>query len=65
MKSVIKWFKCSFFKEYLKRSKVAELLKCDVSTELNWTQKGKLVKFCTGNKSYYKRSEVKALIKKI
>ena len=65
MKSVIKWFRCLFFKEYLTRSEVAELLKCDLSTILNWTAKGKLVMYCTGNNSYYKRSEVKAVMKKI
>jgi excisionase family DNA binding protein len=48
--------------EYLTRSEVAELLKCNESTVHNWTKKGKLVKHCIGNRSYYKRSEVEAAI---
>jgi excisionase family DNA binding protein len=48
--------------EYLTRNEVAEMLKCDASTIHNWTKKGKLVKHCLGNRTYYKRSEVEAAI---
>ena len=51
--------------EYLTRTEVAEMLKCDPSTVHNWTKKGKLVKHCLGNRTYYKRSEVEAAIKEI
>ena len=51
--------------EYLTRAEVAEMLKCDPSTVHNWTKKGKLVKHCLGNRTYYKRSEVEAAIKEI
>lgn len=51
--------------EYLTRTEVSELLKCDLSTVHNWTVKGKLVKHCLGNRTYYKRSEVEAAIKEI
>ena len=51
--------------EYLTRAEVAEMLKCDPSTVHNWTKKGKLVKYCLGNRTYYKRSEVEAAIKEI
>jgi excisionase family DNA binding protein len=51
--------------EYLTRTEVAELLKCDLSTVHNWTKKGKLVKHCIGNRAYYKRSEVESAIKEI
>ena len=50
--------------ELLTRNEVAEMLKCDLSTIHNWTVKGKLKKYCLGDRVYYKRSEVeKALIK--
>ena len=51
--------------ELMSRAEVSELLKCDESTVHNWTKKGKLVKHCLGNRTYYKRSEVEAAIKKI
>jgi excisionase family DNA binding protein len=48
--------------EYLTRNEVAKMLKCDLSTVHNWTVKGKLKKYCIGNRTYYKRSEVEAAI---
>jgi excisionase family DNA binding protein len=48
--------------EYLTRSEVAEMLKCDLSTVHNWTVKGKLKKYCIGNRTYYKRAEVESAI---
>mgnify|MGYP000636779963 CR=1 FL=1 len=48
--------------EYLTRSEVAEMLKCDLSTIHNWTVKGKLIPYGIGNRVYYKRSEVEAVL---
>ena len=48
--------------EYLTRNEVAEMLKCDLSTVHNWTVKGKLRKYCLGNRAYYKRAEVESAI---
>jgi excisionase family DNA binding protein len=48
--------------EYLTRYEVAEMLKCDLSTVHNWTAKGKLKKFCIGNRTYYKRTQVEAAL---
>jgi excisionase family DNA binding protein len=48
--------------EWLTRVEVAEMLKCDKSTVHNWTKKGKLKKYCIGNRTYYKRSEVEAAL---
>lgn len=44
--------------EYLTRTEVSELLKCDLSTVHNWTKKGKLKAYGLGNRVYYKRSEI-------
>ncbi len=51
--------------EYLTRSEVAEMLKCDLSTVHNWTVKGKLIAYGIGNRVYYKRSEVEAAIRSL
>lgn len=48
--------------EYLTRSEVAEMLKCDLSTIHNWTVKGKLIPYGIGNRVYFKRSEVEAAL---
>ena len=48
--------------EYLTRSEVAQMLKCDLSTIHNWTKKGKLIPYGIGNRVYYKRSEVEAAL---
>ncbi len=48
--------------EYLTRSEVAEMLKCDLSTIHNWTKKGKLIPYGIGNRVYYKRHEVEAVL---
>jgi excisionase family DNA binding protein len=48
--------------EYLTRTEVAEMLKCDISTVHNWTVKGKLIAYGIGNRVYYKRNEVEAVI---
>lgn len=46
--------------ELLTRNEVAELLKCDLSTIHNWTKKGKLKKYCLGDRIYYKLSEIES-----
>ena len=48
--------------EYLTRSEVAKMLKCDLSTLWNWSQKGKLVPYGIGNRVYYKRNEIESAI---
>ncbi|HXB42305.1 MAG TPA: helix-turn-helix domain-containing protein [Bacteroidia bacterium] len=48
--------------EYLTRSEVAEMLKCDLSTIHNWTKKGKLIPYGIGNRVYYKRHEIEAVL---
>jgi hypothetical protein len=48
--------------EYLTRTEVADMFKCDISTVHNWTVKGKLIPYGIGNRVYYKRSEVEAAI---
>jgi excisionase family DNA binding protein len=47
---------------WLTRNEVAEMLKCDISTVHNWTKKGKLKKYCIGDRAYYKRSEVESAL---
>jgi excisionase family DNA binding protein len=49
--------------EYLTRNEVADLLKCDLSTIHNWTKKGKLIPYGIGNRVYYKRNEIEAVLK--
>ena len=46
--------------EYLTRTEVASLLKCDLSTVHNWTKKGKLIAYAKGNRVYYKLSDIEA-----
>ncbi|MDQ3022684.1 MAG: helix-turn-helix domain-containing protein [Bacteroidota bacterium] len=48
--------------EYLTRNEVAEWLKCDLSTIHNWTKKGTLIPYGIGNRVYYKRNEVEAVL---
>lgn len=51
--------------EFLTRNEVAKMLKCDLSTVHNWTTKGKLKKYCIGNRTYYKRAEVESALVEI
>ncbi len=51
--------------EYLTRTELAEMLKCDLSTIHNWTKKGKLTAYGLGNRVYYKRAEVEDSLVKI
>jgi len=48
--------------EFLTRSEVAKMLKCDISTIHNWGKAGKLQRHAIGNRIYFKRSEVEAAI---
>ena len=48
--------------EWLTRQEVADMLKCDLSTVHNWTKKGKLKKYCIGDRTYYKRTEVESAL---
>ncbi len=48
--------------EYLSRTEVSEILKCDISTVHNWTVKKKLKAYGIGNRVLYKRNEVEAAI---
>jgi len=46
--------------EYMTRTMVSEMLKCDISTVHNYTVKNKLKAYGIGNRVYYKRTEVEA-----
>ena len=48
--------------ELMTRKEVAEMFKCDESTIHNWTVKGKIKKYCIGNRAYYKRSELESAL---
>lgn len=48
--------------EYLTRAQVSEMLKCDLSTIHNWTKKGKLIPYGIGNRVYFKRAEIEAVL---
>lgn len=48
--------------EFLTRSELALLLKCDLSTIYNWTRKGKITPYGIGNRVYFKRSEIEAVL---
>jgi excisionase family DNA binding protein len=48
--------------ELLTRTQVSELLKCDLSTIHNWCKKGKLTPYGIGNRIYFKRSEIEAVL---
>lgn len=51
--------------EFLTRNEVAKMLKCNLSTVHNYTVKGKLKKFCIGNRTYYKRAQVESALVEI
>jgi excisionase family DNA binding protein len=51
--------------DYLTRREVAKLFSISLVTVNNWTRKGILIAYKTGNRVYYKRSEVTtALVQK-
>jgi len=51
--------------EFLTRTELSEMLKCDESTISNWVKKGKFNKHCIGGRTYYLHSEVLSAIKPI
>jgi excisionase family DNA binding protein len=51
--------------EYLTRQELKDLLKVDLSTIHNWTKRGKINAYGIGNRVYFKRSEVDAMLVKI
>lgn len=48
--------------EYLTRAEVAEMLKCNISTLHNWVKSGKLIPYGIGNRVYFKRSDIEAVL---
>lgn len=48
--------------EFLTRSELSKLLKCDLSTIHNWCKKGKITPYGIGNRVYFKRSEIEAVL---
>lgn len=48
--------------EYLTRNDVSKMLKCDLSTLHNWVKKGKLIPYGIGNRVYFKRTEIEAVL---
>ncbi len=48
--------------EYLTRTQVSEMLKCDISTVHNYTIRGLLLPYGIGNRVFYKRNEVEAAL---
>ncbi len=48
--------------EYLTRSEVCKLLKIDLSSLHRWRKEGKIPSYSMGNRVYFKRSEVDAII---
>lgn len=52
--------------ELLSRHEVAALLKIDISSVHNWTNKGRLTSYgISGGRVYYKRSEIEAALIRI
>lgn len=49
--------------EFLTRNEVKDMLKLDLTTIWNYTNKGKLKAYGIGNRVYYKRNEVEAALK--
>ena len=48
--------------EYLTRTEVSTMLKCNLATVHNWTKQGKLIPYGIGNRVYYKRHEVESVL---
>ena len=45
---------------YLTRQEVAEILKCNISTVINWSKSGFLKAYGLGARVYYKMSDIEA-----
>lgn len=48
--------------EYLTRKKTAEMLDVNLSTLWNWTKKGLIKAYGAGNRVYYKRKDIEAML---
>ena len=49
---------------YLTRQETADFLKINITTLWNWTNKGKIKSYGIGNRRYYNKQEIIALLKK-
>lgn len=49
---------------YLSRNEVCEMLRIDLSTLHRWRKDGVLIAYGLGNRIYFKRNEIEALIEK-
>jgi len=48
--------------ELLTRNELSKLLKVDLSTIHNWCKRGKIMPYGVGNRVYFKRSEIEAVL---
>ena len=51
--------------ELLTRNEVANYFKVNISTVRNWTKQGILTKYGVGDRVYYKKNEVEAVLVKL
>jgi hypothetical protein len=51
-----------FSEELLTRNEVAAYFKVNISTVRNWTKQGILIKYGIGDRVYYKKSEIDAVL---
>jgi hypothetical protein len=49
---------------YLTRQETADFLKINITTLWHWTNKGKIKSYGIGNRRYYNKQEIIALLKK-
>ncbi|WCO02903.1 helix-turn-helix domain-containing protein [Psychroserpens ponticola] len=49
---------------YLTRKETSDFLKINITTLWNWTNKGKIKSYGIGNRRYYNKQEIIALLKK-
>lgn len=49
---------------YLTRKETADFLKINITTLWHWTNKGKIKSYGIGNRRYYNKQEIIALLKK-
>ncbi len=49
---------------YLTRQETADFLKINITTLWNWTNKGKIKSYGIGNRRYYNKQEIIALLKR-
>lgn len=51
--------------EYLSRTEVSGMLKIDITTVDKWSKTGKIIRYCLGNRVYFKRSEIEKSLTRI